>query len=61
MSNLILETEKVSGEKTTVSLKEDINNDVINENNFWKFSNKSVMISDIKENNYQVKIKEKQK
>lgn len=60
MSNLILETEKVSGEKTTVSLKEDINNDVINENNFWKFSNKaSVMISDIREDNYQVKIKEK--
>ena len=57
MSNLILETEKVSGQETTVSLKED----VINEDEFWKFSNKSIMISDIKENNYQVKIKEKQK
>lgn len=59
MSNLILETEKVSGEKTTVSLKEDINNDVINEDNFWETSNKTAMISDIKEDNYQLKIKEK--
>lgn len=57
MANLILETEKVLGQETTVSLKED----VINEDEFWKFSNKSIMISDIKENNYQVKIKEKQK
>ena len=57
MANLILGTEKVLGQETTVSLKED----VINEDEFWKFSNKSIMISDIKENNYQVKIKEKQK
>lgn len=55
MSNLILETEKVSGEKTTVSLKKD----VINEDEFWETSNKSATISDIREDNYQVKIKEK--
>ena len=39
--------------------KEDINNDVINEDNFWETSNKSATISDIREDNYQVKIKEK--
>lgn len=55
MSNLILETEKVLGQETTVSLKED----VINEDEFWETSNKSATISDIREDNYQVKIKEK--
>lgn len=39
--------------------KEDINNVVINEDNFWETSNKSATISDIREDNYQVKIKEK--
>lgn len=39
--------------------KEDINNVVINEDNFWEISNKSATISDIREDNYQVKIKEK--
>jgi hypothetical protein len=34
-------------------------NDVINEDEIWKISNKSATITDVRENNYQVKIKEK--
>lgn len=41
--------------------KKDVINDVINEDEIWEISNKSAIITDVRENNYQVKIKEKQK
>ena len=39
--------------------KKDVINDVINEDEFWETSNKTSKICDIREENYQVKIKEK--
>lgn len=39
--------------------KKDVINDVINEDEIWEISNKSATITDVRENNYQVKIKEK--
>ena len=40
-----------------IELKKDVINDVINEDEFWETSNKTSKICDIREDNYQVKIK----